>query len=373
MPGARKNNSRSEELVCAAANCVMGNDLDDIQAVLNQFSRRPHGDLYEHANGTKLVWGNIERLLGSDGHTQIADLSNAALQYQLPRTRAPKYVVLMDSFRRTTAFQGRISDEALNILKNVKGKADLAVIEDATIRKVSVKQAGLTEVKLGQQSRREEYEFFSGTSVLSGGKNLDGLREGMLDLTTQVGDIRRPSSLSVSQWEKLSEEDKRLATAKQSFPDQWREVVRQALISAGAELDQFLDAALSGNKREHAYNLGVLLSHRLIGGMTQGHEEWITSARGPFRLEIAIQRLAQMDTLSATWLRRPSRSGKDSWVITSTVNGKRYTICKIEPSFDGSKPNVSQTKGVIYYFQEGSSVRAPGEGSVWDLLSDISG
>jgi len=164
-----------------------------------------------------------------------------------------------------------------------------------------------------------------------------------------------------------------LAAAKQLFPDQWKEIVRHAMTDAGAELDSFLTDALPTNEQEHSYNLGVLLSHRLIGGMTEGHEEWITSAHGPFRLELAIQKLADTSALRATWSRQPSKSGKDSWVITARVGNRRYVICKIEPSFDGAKPEVSQTKGVIYYFQEGSGLRAPADGSVWDLLSDVSG
>jgi hypothetical protein len=319
------------------------------------------------------VWGNVERLLGSAGHTQIAEFDRAIAQYQLPRSQPPRYVVLMDSLRKNAVSLSGVSDDAMAILKSVKGKADLAIIEDDAIRELSVKRPNITEVKLGQQSRREEYQFRSSTSTLSGGKNLPNLREAMSGLTQGLGEIRRPNTLTEYQWCRLSEDDKRLAAAKQLFPNQWKEIVRQAMVDAGAELDSFLTDALPSNEQEHSYNLGVLLSHRLIGGMTEGHEEWITSAHGPFRLELAIQKLADIVALRATWSRQPSKSGKDSWVITASVNDRRYVVCKIEPSFDGAKPEVSQTKGVIYYFQEGSGLRAPTDGSVWDLLSDISG
>jgi hypothetical protein len=373
MVGARKNTSRAEELICAATNCVVGPDLDGINIILGQFSQHPSGGTYEHTNGTRLVWGNVERLLGSTGHTQIADVGRAIVQYQLPRSQPPRYVVLMDSLLNGATTLTGVSDQAMAILKNVKGKADLTVIEDDVIRELSVKRPNLTEVKLGQQSRREDYQFRSSVSTLSGGKNLPNLREAMSDLTRGLGEISRPNSLTEYQWGRLTEDDKRLAAAKQLFPDQWKEIVRHAMTDAGAELDSFLTDALPTNEQEHSYNLGVLLSHRLIGGMTEGHEEWITSAHGPFRLELAIQKLADTSALRATWSRQPSKSGKDSWVITARVGNRRYVICKIEPSFDGAKPEVSQTKGVIYYFQEGSGLRAPADGSVWDLLSDVSG
>ena len=373
MVGARKNTSRAEELVCAAINCVVGPDLDGINHILSQFSQHPGGGTYAHANGTRLVWGNVERLLGSAGHTQIADFDSAIVQYQLPRSQPPRYVVLMDSLRKNAVTLSGVSDEAMAILKSVKGKADLAIIEDDAIRELSVKRPNIAEVKLGQQSRREEYQFRNGSSSLSGGKNIPKLRELMSDLTRRLSEVRRPGSLTEYQWSRLSEDDQQLAAAKQSFPVEWKEIVRRAMTDAGLELDRFLADALPNDGHDHPYNLGVLLSHRLIGGMTEGHEEWITSAHGPFRLELAIQKLSETATLKATWSRRPSKSGKDSWVITASVGNRRYVICKIEPSFDGAKPEVSQTKGVIYYFQEGSALRAPTDGSVWDLLSDVSG
>ena len=373
MVGARKNTSRAEELVCAAANCVVGPDLDGIGQILNQFSQHPDGGTYVHTNGARLVWGNVTRLLGSAGHTEIAEINRAIVQYQLPRSQPPKYVVLMDSLRKNAVALHGVSDEAMATLKSVKGKADLTIIENDAIRELSVKRSNVSEVKLSQQSRREEYQFRSSPSTLSGGKNFPTLREAMSDLTRGLGEIHRPNSLTEYQWDRLSDSDKRLAAAKQLFPDQWEEIVSNAMIDAGTALDRFLTDALPSNEQEHSYNLGVLLSHRLIGGMTEGHEEWITSTNGPFRLELAIQKLADTGTLRAAWSRQPSKNGKDSWVINASIGDRDYVICKIEPSFDGAEANVSQTKGVIYYFQEGSSVRKPADGSVWDLLSEISG
>jgi hypothetical protein len=89
-------------------------------------------------------------------------------------------------------------------------------------------------------------------------------------------------------------------------------------------------------------------------------------------LDETINNLSAISGLKAEWSRRASGMGKDSWLIYVTLSKKRYLVTKIEPSFDGHEANVSQTKGVIYYFQEGSGARTAAEGSVWDLLSDVS-
>jgi len=102
----------------------------------------------------------------------------------------------MDSLLNGATTLTGVSDQAMAILKNVKGKADLTVIEDDVIRELSVKRPNLTEVKLGQQSRREDYQFRSSVSTLSGGKNLPNLREAMSDLTRGLGEISRPNSLT---------------------------------------------------------------------------------------------------------------------------------------------------------------------------------
>jgi hypothetical protein len=79
-----------------------------------------------------------------------------------------------------------------------------------------------------------------------------------------------------------------------------------------------------------------------------------------------------MANVQVDWERRNSRAGKPSWFVYASVAGHRYLITKIEPSFEGKLRGISQTKGIIYHFQEGAQNRAPGEGSVWTLLSDLS-
>ena len=375
MSGAKLNRSggaRSIELVVAALNCFPEPTRADVGSTLRRMEEQPTGSVFHLSNGATLVWGNIERLVAYRGHSEIADFSGAVHQYQLPRTRPPKYVVLMDSFKTYNLDHIGIDAPALQVLSKVKGKADLAVIEHSAVRELSIKLQESKEVKLGQQSRREEYEFRENRAVLSGGKGLAAIREGLSRFSGLSSIGQRPLALTEEQWTRMIDDDKRLSIIKSNFPDDWNEMVQDSLREAGVQLDTFLGQAFSGDQSLHSFNLGVLLSHRLIGGMTQGHEEWMTSLSGPFRLDKAIAKVSQNSAIEIRWARRPSRSGKDSWVIWAALDGKRYVICKIEPSFDGAKPEVSQTKGIIYYFQEGSQVRGPSDGSVWDLLAESS-
>jgi hypothetical protein len=44
--------------------------------------------------------------------------------------------------------------------------------------------------------------------------------------------------------------------------------------------------------------------------------------------------------------------GKSSMIIRVAIKNQIYCLTKIEPSFEGKSPSVSQTKGIIYHFQQ---------------------
>jgi hypothetical protein len=130
--------------------------------------------------------------------------------------------------------------------------------------------------------------------------------------------------------------------------------------------------AFPSDSSSHGRNLAAILSRGLIAGETSGHEEWILYMDGSARLDRAMEQLRHEPGVEVQWSRKLSQSGKPSWFVRALVSNRRYLVTKIEPSFDGARPNVSQTKGVIYYFQEGSRYKGPGERSVWNLLADLS-
>jgi hypothetical protein len=370
MVGQRLNTSRSLELLVIAANLNLKPSELEVNGLINAFKTHPMGGTHTTHLGTSVHWGNIHRLvqdlmpLGQEG------LASTLSHIALPRSHPPRFLVHLDSFRKATALP--VSDLVIPTVARVKGKADILIVEADGIRELSVKDSSGGENKLGQQSKRESYNFSGAAHTLSGGFNFASLQDRLQIIKGSVNLNIRPASLSEDQWGRLKNEQYRiLAIAKDSDPVGWDNFVIAALEEAGKELDAFLGTAFPIVPHAHGRHLATILAHRLIDGETDGHDEWIVSQQGAFRLDAAIAYLAQMTNVKVDWERRNSPRGKPSWFVYASISGGKYLITKIEPSFDGARRGVSQTKGIIYYFQEGARHRAPSEGSVWTLLSDL--
>ena len=371
MAGPRLNTSRSLELLVIAANLNSMPSESEVNGLINAFQTHPMGGTYTTQLGTSVHWGNIQRLvqdlmpLGREG------LASTLSRIALPRSFPPRFLVHLDSFRKETALPA--STLVIPTVARVKGKSDILIAEVDGIRELSVKDSSAAEKKLGQQSKRETYDFSGDEHTLSGGFNFTSLQDRLQRIKSNVDLNVHPTSLSEDQWGRLRNKQYRiLAIAKDSDPVEWDSFAVAVEIEAAQELDSFLGAAFPAASHSHGRHLATILSHRLIDGETSGHDEWIVSQQGAFRLDSAIVYLAQMTNVQVDWERRNSRTGKPSWFVYASVAGHRYLITKIEPSFEGKLRGISQTKGIIYHFQEGAQNRAPGEGSVWTLLSDLS-
>lgn len=371
MDGYRKNTSRSLELLAIAANIgAMTSDPEAIR-LMQAFKASPAGSVFVTPTGTTIHWGNIERLLDGLNQYLIPEVLRLLPDLRLPRTVAPRFIVHLDSMKAGMRMGER--DEVQLAVSRVKGKADILIAEVNGIREVSFKDSSASENKLWQQSKSESYVFSGFLATLNGGLNFPELRDQLLTLKSRVVVNSPPKSLSAEQWSRLKNEQYRiLAVVKESFSKEWKDYVRLALDQAGKELDTLLGVAFPSDSSGHGRNLAAILSRGLIAGETPGHEEWILSMDGSARLDRAMEQLRHEPGTEVQWSRQLSPSGKPSWLVHAVVGNRRYLITKIEPSFDGARPNVSQTKGVIYYFQEGSRYKEPGERSVWNLLADLS-
>jgi hypothetical protein len=371
----RSNTARAAELIAAAINCVSGSNASEVEQVFHEFRLRPEGGSYRHKTGSTLVWGDISRLVAFLPEVRDVSLKDLAGQYLVPSSGTKRFIIHIDSVKSGASEALGLPTDIQGLLGHSLGKADLLLVGEKSILKLSVKQLDSKEVKLGQQSASAVYDFRPVNFTLSGGKNFPNLKHAVAELTSRLnGKLIRPNALSSDQWDKIAKtpEQQRLAVVKSSWPEEWSAIVSSTLYDAGQALDAFLNAAFSSNQRDHAPNLSEILRHRLLGRTTGAGQSWITSKTGPYRLDETINNLSAISGLRAEWSRRASGMGKDSWLIYVTLSKKRYLVTKIEPSFDGHEANVSQTKGVIYYFQEGSGARTAAEGSVWDLLSDVS-
>lgn len=372
----RSNTARAAELIAAAINCVSGSNASEVEQVFRKFRLHPEGSSYRHKTGSTLVWGDINRLVAFLPEVRDVSLKDLSGQYLVPSSGTRRFVIHIDSVKSGARDALVLPTDIRGLLGRSLGKADLLLVDEQNLLKLSVKQSDSKEVKLGQQSASATYDFRPVSFTLSGGKNFPGMNHAVTALTSRLnGKLIRPSALSPDQWGKIAKtpQQQRLAIVKSSWPGEWSVIVLSTLYDASQALDAFLNAAFPSNHRDHARNLGEILRHRLLGRTTGAGQMWITSKAGPYRLDEAINKLSAISGLRAEWARRASGKGKDSWLIYVTFSKKRYLVSKVEPSFDGQEADVSQTKGVIYYFQEGSGARTAAEGSVWDLLSDISG
>ena len=116
----------------------------------------------------------------------------------------------------------------------------------------------------------------------------------------------------------------------------------------------------------------MLIKIRLVGSelINDKYQLWLSGYNSPINLSEMIinpNRFSNVIKLRGEF-RKAQGSGKLSLVIfAQDKSNKQYVVCKIEPGFDGGRPEVSQTKGVIYYFQEGRQLHKP---TVWDLIED---
>ena len=373
MVGPRSNTSRSLELLAIAANLSSVPTVLEVNGLIKAFQTHPTGGIHTTDLGTSVHWGNIQRLVQDLIPLGPDELASTLSRIALPRSSPPRFLVHLDSFRQGTALPA--SALVIPTVARVKGKSDILIAEAEGIRELSVKDSSAAAKKLGQQSKQETYDFSGVKHALSGGFNFASLQDRLERIKSNVDLNVRPASLSEAQWGSIAnnQQYRVLAIAKDSDPVEWDSFAVAVEIEAAQELDLFLGAAFPAASQSHGRHLATILSHRLIGGETDGHDEWIVSQQGAFRLDSAIGYLAQLTNVQVDWERRNSRTGKPSWFVHASVNGHRYLITKIEPSFEGKLRGVAQTKGIIYHFQEGNKTsRAPGEGSVWTLLSDLS-
>ena len=131
--------------------------------------------------------------------------------------------------------------------------------------------------------------------------------------------------------------------------------------------------ALCADGGNVVHNIRVLIKKRLIGELrTQHYQMWLSGITKPVNIgellnnDLALNKIKSLRTR----MRLADGRGKYSLVVNATLDdGAEYVICKIEPGFDGGENHVSQTKGIIYYFQEGRSLHMP---TVWELISRLS-
>jgi hypothetical protein len=343
--------------------------LAKINQTLAEFKRNLRGGEHLVADGATLVWGDIRSLKDDLRPIQSTDRLKALQRYSLPRLTPPKYIFHMDHVDLRMLRQYGINIRS-------KGKADVLIEEQDCLRSLSIKDS-TREAKLGQQSQSKTYRFISGGVNLAGGFNLERLGKERDEILRDLDLSYKLIALDAKEQGRLNDSNRLFAIAKHQRPIAWDALVKGAEAEAEENLAHFLSRGFHGNEAAHAQNLSVLLTEWLTLNSVAGLEEWISTESGPVRLDHALKHLAVRDDVQVSCAPCTCRTGgrergKAAWEIRASVLGHKYLVARIQPSFEGGRIGVEQTKGIVYHFQEARSHRAKGERSVWRLLADLS-
>ncbi|NQW28565.1 MAG: hypothetical protein HQ474_11690 [Flammeovirgaceae bacterium] len=315
----RKNGSRSEELN------FISSFLSSSESFHSFIRRNPIGGTYNESNIT-IIYGNITRLISDLELTRYSLLPNIKpiIIYHLDHLKSDlkKLIELKHSLHA-----GAVCSE--------KAKADILIITKDKPYYISFKDI-TKEAKLGQ---------FSSHLQLGQVKLEGGLKKFIEIPAAKI--IHTNSNLTFEQFNKLNSGNKKWAVYKSLYDKDFQRLVDQMMENAYAQLYtfcheltkdidlllEFLTRTLVGNSES------VLDDFYLVMGDSFIHVKSVLNKIKKLNPEICTQEFI-------------SRNSKKSMLLSIRIKDKKYWITKIEPSFDGSRKNVSQTKGIIYYFQE---------------------
>lgn len=331
---ARKNTSRSKEL-----DIVKHAFKNNLPAVKKYLKNNPRGGKLVD-NDVVFEYGNIERLIPDMNWDIIPDNSLG---------EDAQHIYHLDGLGKDRKEE---IENNYNLQKGIlsgKCKADLLIIKLLGIDIVSYKDSSKI-AKLGQVS----------ASIVYNNVQLQG---GLIFPIPEIDNAQithNDTDLSPEQFEKLGNKDIKLAYFKKLDPATWNNYVQNCLDNAKLQLIKF-SKVIQENKysfisfisktiygqEQIPDNIKLIMNNYVIGSETV-----------KYFFENCNYKILTHDHFT---------QNKFSLIVQIEINNKIYGITKIEPAFDGAKSNVSQTKGIIFYFQQ-----YPAKGlHIWQLLKDI--
>jgi hypothetical protein len=318
--GARSNSSRAKEF-----DLIFG-FLEYPKSLLSLLQKNPDGGR-EKLEGIVFEYGNVQRLV-----------TNIKCDKPLrPFSFRPKFVVHIDhiSAQRKKEIEIEFALKK-NSISGQSSKVDLLVV-DASGRPyfISFKDSDAV-AKLGQVSRAAKY----GDAMLSGGL-------GAIPTARRIPRTfsHKQTALTEAQFKKLGEKDKSLAFFKFNYPEDWMIFVEESMASAVNQMRRF-GRVIERDRDSFLEFIGQTLA----GDLMHSNDYHVLLGDKVIQFSKVMDRLKKSDVKVST--SRLSTANKESLLINLEVGSKRYCLTKIEPAFDGANPAVSQTKGVIYYFQQ---------------------
>lgn len=333
----RKNKSRSKELIFLKN--IFKENLDSVKKYLEE---NPKKGTISYENKV-FQYGDISRLLPYyDWEATPLDIFEEIKEYYH-----------LDTLKKDVK---ESIEKRYNMPKGIlvgKSKADMLLIfEDQNKLVLSYKDSDSKATKLGQVSGSTFYK----NAFLQGGFLIE--HENRTPPDIQFEDSN--TGLSESQRKKLNIKHLELAYIKTQYPTYWNDYVCSNINKSKEILQKF------GNTIKDDFESFITFINLTLFGI---------ESPPPYFGIMMDDKIINSDqiynffteNLKSIEIKDFYTQNKYSLIIEMKTKIGDYYLCKIEPAFDGAKMGVSQTKGVIYYFQQ-----YPTKGNhIWSLLKKI--
>lgn len=303
--------------------CYLNNPLK----LLEHIRKNSSGDsiIFE---GITFEYGNISRLIDD---IQISPINK-------PFLINPKYVCHVDHISKSRKIEienfYRLKGEPIS---SSDSKVDLLIIDDRDgVYFISFKDSDEV-TKLGQRSAKLE----CGSAVLQGGLSNVLLSSEKLKNNISWND----TDLNQAQFAKLNNRDKEFAYFKKHHPLIWSQIVKDELAKAVNQIKNF-----GVNLGENVSNLSEFIEKVFAGNLGGSENFYLVLGDKPIHFLSVLRRINRINPKVSLEIHQPRN--KVSLIINLELNGKIYGLTKIEPSFEGAGSKISQTKGIIYHFQQ---------------------
>jgi len=376
----RKRDSRSFEIIVGLINSISKDQgLDVLDKYINHIYSNPEGGCFKIGDtDTFFLYGDIGslRMYLKSGLNQLKKSPNLYISSNKISTLSNSKLVWHTDFKISDDVIRSVPvtyiEKVLYYIKNKSdiGKADILIFElnSENINAISVKTySDKKEVKLSQQSQEVTYDFKPHSVSLVGGVGKDA--KAFIENICVDDIVPENTLLSDRQFYKLSLMNKKFAVAKNKNPNEWERLCKEIELDAYRQLEIFRNGFVA--KKYAGDNTKELILKRLIGEQfSKSHiNYYMTGFNKIINVSKFFDNTSWVNDISETFGEfRPSSNGKLSLVLYCFVGEKKYVLTKIEPSFDGYQPDVSQTKGIVYYFQEGKVIGIP---TIWNLINDL--
>lgn len=320
----RKSAARASELLFIARHSVVPD------TVFSKFRVSPDGGEF-HDGKIRFEWGNIKTLTSGKIHKGAKTVTvsdDAKYIYHLDRLKKPRRVQIETSHALPS---GSISGSLSNT------KADVLVVDgNGRPYFVSFKEIeGLA--KLGQLSANTSY----GVATLDGG--IDDLDTSELPIPTTFD--HRSTLLSSKSFAGISSKDQKLAYYKRNHPLEWKNYVDHRNSDAASQLREF--GRVMCNDRDSFIEF---IGSTLAGSLRYSPDFYIVIGDELIQLRVVLDALR-----SSRWhvtTSDASTTKKHAILLTVCDANTTYTLTRIEQSFEGARATVSQTKGIVYHYQQ---------------------